>query len=72
MDERCIGWLKGCRRVATLYEKLASHFLAMIQRCLRLLDPSNENLVPMGFHFLIDTESPSLYDNLAISLMDRG
>ena len=44
--ERCIGWLKGCRRVATRYEKLAAHFLAivklaMIQRCLRLLDPSN-------------------------------
>jgi transposase len=44
--ERCIGWLKGCRRVATRYEKLAAHFLAiitlaMVQRCLRLLDPSN-------------------------------
>lgn len=44
--ERCIGWLKECRRVATRYEKLASHFLAfvtlaMVQRCLRLLDPSN-------------------------------
>lgn len=44
--ERCIGWLKGCRRAATRYEKLAVHFLAivklaMIQRCLRLLDPSN-------------------------------
>jgi len=44
--ERCIGWLKECRRVATRYEKLALHFLAMvklamIQRCLRLLDPSN-------------------------------
>jgi len=44
--ERCIGWLKECRRVATRYEKLAVHFLgmiklAMIQRCFRLLDPSN-------------------------------
>jgi transposase len=44
--ERCIGWLKCCRRIATRYEKLAIHFvgmikLAMIQRCLRLLDPSN-------------------------------
>jgi len=44
--ERCIGWLKGCRRIATRYEKLATHFmamvtLAMIQRCLRVLDPSN-------------------------------
>lgn len=44
--ERCIGWLKCCRRVATRYEKLATHFLAMvklamIQRCLRLLGPSD-------------------------------
>ena len=44
--ERCIGWLKCCRRVATRYEKLARHYLAMvklamIQRCLRLLDPSD-------------------------------
>jgi transposase len=44
--ERCIGWLKGSRRVATRYEKLATHYLAMvklamIQRCHRILDPSN-------------------------------
>jgi transposase len=44
--ERCIGWLKCCRRIATRYEKLAIHFLgmvklAMIQRCLRVLDLSN-------------------------------
>lgn len=44
--ERCIGWLKECHRVAIRYEKLAVHFLgmikpAMIQRCLRLPDPSN-------------------------------
>jgi len=44
--ERCVGWLKECRRIATRYEKLATHYLAMlklamIQRCLRLLDPSN-------------------------------
>jgi transposase len=44
--ERCIGWLKEARRIATRYEKLAGHYLAMvklamIQRCLRLLDPSN-------------------------------
>jgi len=43
---RCIGWLKCCRRIATRYEKLAASFLAMvklamIQRCLRLLDPSD-------------------------------
>jgi transposase len=42
--ERCIGWLKCCRRIATRHEKLATTFLAMvklamIQRCLRLLDP---------------------------------
>ena len=40
--ERCIGWLKECRRVATRYEKLAVHYesfvkLAMIQRLLRIL-----------------------------------
>lgn len=45
--ERCIGWLKESRRVATRYEKLANHYLAMlklamIQRSLRLLDPSNK------------------------------
>ena len=44
--ERCIGWLKWCRRVATRYEKLAETYLAMvklamIQRCNRLLEPSN-------------------------------
>jgi transposase len=42
--ERCIGWLKCCRRIATRHEKLATSFkamvtLAMIQRCLRVLDP---------------------------------
>jgi len=40
--ERCIGWLKICRRIATRSEKLAMHYLAMvklamIQRYLRLL-----------------------------------
>ncbi len=44
--ERCIGWLKWCRRVATRYEKLAQSYLAMvklaiIQRCNRLLEPSD-------------------------------
>ena len=44
--ERCIGWLKECRRLATRYEKLATHYLAivklaMIQRCLRILEPSD-------------------------------
>lgn len=40
--ERCIGWLKECRSLATRFEKLAVHFLGMvqlaiIQRYLRLL-----------------------------------
>jgi len=44
--ERCIGWLKWCRRIATRYEKLAESYLtmiklAMIQRCNRLLQPSD-------------------------------
>ena len=44
--ERRIGWLKWCRRVATRYEKLAESYLAMIklaliQRCNRLLEPSD-------------------------------
>lgn len=29
--ERCFGWLKECRRVATRYEKLAVHYLAMVK-----------------------------------------
>lgn len=40
--ERCIGWLKECRSVATRYEKLAVHYLGMvhlaiIERYLKLL-----------------------------------
>lgn len=43
--ERCVGWLKECRAVATRFEKLAQHYLgmvkmALIQRYLRLLDSS--------------------------------
>lgn len=43
--ERCVGWLKECRAVATRFEKLARHYLgmvktAMIERYLRLLDSS--------------------------------
>lgn len=39
--ERCVGWLKECRRIGTRFEKLAVHFLGMlklaiIQRYLRL------------------------------------
>lgn len=29
--ERCIGWLKACRRLATRYEKLAENYQAMIE-----------------------------------------
>jgi len=29
--ERCIGWLKECRRVATRFEKLARNYLAVIK-----------------------------------------
>lgn len=28
--ERCVGWLKGCRRIGTRYEKLAVNFQAMV------------------------------------------
>ncbi len=40
--ERCVGWLKECRSVATRYEKLAVNYLqlvklAFIERYLRLL-----------------------------------
>lgn len=41
--ERCIGWLKACRRLSTRFEKLAVNYLgmvhlAMIQRSLRILN----------------------------------
>ena len=44
--ECCVGWLKECRRVGTRFDKLAVNFmafvkLAIIQRYLRLLDPSD-------------------------------
>ena len=29
--ERCIGWLKECRSLATRFEKLAVHYLGMVQ-----------------------------------------
>jgi transposase len=40
--ERCVGWLKECRALASRYEKLALNYLglvklAMIERYLRLL-----------------------------------
>ena len=39
--ERCVSWLKECRRVATRYEKLAVNFLrlidlAIVERLLRV------------------------------------
>ena len=42
--ERSIGWLKECRSLATRYEKLAVHYLgmvqlAMIERYLKILAP---------------------------------
>jgi transposase len=44
--ERCVGWLKNFRRVATRFEKLATTFLsivklAVIRRLLRLMDSPN-------------------------------
>ena len=45
--ERCVGWLKENRQLATRYAKLAANYLAtvklaMIRRCLCLLaDPSD-------------------------------
>jgi transposase len=44
--ERCIGWLKECRRIGTRFEKLALNFLAMvklaiIRRYFRVLDLSD-------------------------------
>jgi len=41
--ERCVNWLKENRRLETRHDKLAVNFLAMaklamIRRCLRLLD----------------------------------
>ena len=40
--ERCVGWLKECRRIATRFEKLAVNFLAMVKlamigRCLKIV-----------------------------------
>lgn len=29
--ERCVGWLKEARRIATRYEKLAVHFLGVLK-----------------------------------------
>jgi len=44
--ERCVGWLKGCRSIATRHEKLALNFAAMVKlaflrQYLRTLRPSD-------------------------------
>ncbi len=44
--ERCVGWLKGCRSIATRHEKLAVTFtamvkLALLRQYLRTLRPSH-------------------------------
>lgn len=44
--ERCIGWLKECRRIGTRFDKLAGSYLGMvvlafIRRCARLLHLSD-------------------------------
>ena len=44
--ERCVGWLKGCRSIATRHEKLAVNFggmlkLAFLRQYLRTLRPSD-------------------------------
>ena len=42
--ERCIGWLKECRRLATRFEKLAENFLAMVK--LAMLERLMKTLLP--------------------------
>jgi transposase len=42
--ERCIGWLKGRRRLATRFEKLAENFLAMVK--LAMLERLLKTLLP--------------------------
>ena len=44
--ERCVGWLKGCRSIATRHEKLAVNFgamlkLAFLRQYLQTLRPSD-------------------------------
>jgi len=39
--ERCLSWLKECRRVATRYDKLTGTYAAMVQlACIRRLLPT--------------------------------
>lgn len=47
--ERCLGWLKECRALATRFEKLAVHFLglvqlAIIERYLRILTRTTSDM----------------------------
>ena len=42
--ERCIGWLKDRRRLATRFEKLAENFLAMVK--LAMLEQLLKALLP--------------------------
>ena len=42
--ERCIGWLKDRRRLATRFEKLAENFLAMVK--LAMLERLLKALLP--------------------------
>ena len=44
--ERCVGWLKGCRSIATRHDKLAVNFAAMLKlaflrQYLKILRPSD-------------------------------
>ena len=44
--KRCVGWLKGCRSIATWHEKLAVNFAAMVtlafmRQYLRTITPSD-------------------------------
>jgi len=44
--ERCVGWLKEARRLATRYEKLARNFLAIVHLA----------IIRLVLHFLVSVE----------------
>ena len=44
--ERCIGWLKENRRLATRFEKLAENFLAMVR--VAMLERLLKSLLPVS------------------------
>ena len=62
MIERCMGWIKENQRVGTRHEKLAVNYLAMvnlamIRRCLRMLESSDKTglvRIPAGRRFSSD------------------